>query len=80
MKTCILTCTQSCTPTDTHPPTFFQRLADFDVAVCSLEFVEEGADFEFVRDPLPELWHHCAVLSQGAHLEYSPLTSLLPLW
>ena len=61
-------------------PTFLQCLANFDIAVCSLEFIEEGADFEFIRDSLPKLRHNGAVLPRGAHLKHSPLAPLLPLW
>lgn len=63
-----------------QPPTFFERLANFNVAVCSLELVEERADFEFVRDALPKLRHNSAVLSGGPHLKHSPLALLLALW
>lgn len=70
-------CTQSHTFTS---PTFLQRLANFDITVCSLEFIEEGADFEFICDSLPKLWHNSAVLSRGAHLEHSPFAPLQPLW
>lgn len=67
------------TRTRLHPPTFLQRLANFDIAVCSLELIEEGADFEFVRDSLAELWHDSAVLPRGADFEHSPLAPLRPL-
>lgn len=66
-------------PHPTPPHTFFQRLANFDIAVCSLEFVEERADFEFICDSLPKLWHNSAVLSRCAHLEHSPLAPLQSL-
>lgn len=69
--------TQSHTFTST--PTFFQRLANFDITVGSLEFIEEGADFEFICDSFSELWHNSAVLSWGAHFEHSPFAPLLPL-
>lgn len=62
------------------PPTFFQRLANFDITVCSLELIEEGAHFEFICDSLPKLWHNSAVLPRGAHLKHSPVTPLEPLW
>lgn len=71
---------------NTHPPhthtspTFLKGLADLDVAVGALEFVEKWADFEFVRDALPELWHDGAVLRGVAHLEDTPLAPLRPLW
>lgn len=64
----------------TFPPTFIQGLASFNVAVCSLELVEEGADFEFIRDALPQLCHDGAVLSGGPDLEHGPFAPLLALW
>lgn len=63
----------------TSTPTFLQRFANFDVTVRPLEFIEEGADFEFVCDSFPELWHDGAVLPWGAHLEHRPLAPLQPL-
>lgn len=71
--------TQSHTVTYSHPPTFLQRLANFDITVCSLEFIEEGADFEFICDSLPKLWHNSAVIPRGAHLEHGPFAPLQPL-
>lgn len=64
----------------TPTPTFLEGLADLDVAVCALEFVEKWANFELVRDALPELWHDGAVLRGAAHLEDTPLALLRPLW
>lgn len=61
------------------PPTFLQRLANFDITVCSLEFVEEGADFELIRDSLPKLRHDGAVLARGARLKHGPVTPLQTL-
>lgn len=63
----------------TFPPTFLQGLADFDIAVCSLELVEEGTHFELVRDALSELRHHGAVLGGGPHLEHRPVALLRAL-
>lgn len=60
-------------------PTFLQRLAHFDVAVGSLELVEERADLKVVADPFAELRHHGAVLPGGADLEHGPLAPLRPL-
>lgn len=66
--------------THLHPPTFFQRLANFDITVCSLELIEEGTHFEFICDSLPKLWHNSAVLPRCAHFKHSPFTLLEPLW
>lgn len=62
------------------PPTFLKGLSDHDVAVRPLEFVEEGADLELIREPLPELRHDGAALRGVAHLEEGPLAPLRPLW
>lgn len=62
------------------PPTFFQRLANFNITVCSLKLVEEGADFEFVCGALLQLCHDGAVLSGGPDLKDFPFVSLLALW
>lgn len=70
---------QSQSHTHLHSPTFLQRLANFDIAVRSLEFIEEGTDFEFICDSLTKLWHNSTVLSRCAHLEHSPLAPLEPL-
>lgn len=60
-------------------PTFLKGLADLDVAVCALEFVEKWADFEFVCDALPELWHDGAVICGVAYFKDAPLAPLCPL-
>lgn len=70
---------QKQTHAHTQPPTFLKCLANFDITVCSLEFVEEGADFEFICDSLPKLRHDSTVLSRTAHLEDCPLAPLQPL-
>lgn len=62
------------------PPTFLKGLADLDVTVRALEFVEKWADLELVCDALPELWHDGAVFRGAAHLEDTPLAPLRPLW
>ena len=61
------------------PPTFLQRLADLDVAVRSLELVEERPHLELVGDALPELGHHGALLPGCAYLEHGPLAPLSAL-
>lgn len=68
------------THSHTQAPTFLEGLADLDVAVRALEFVEKWADFEFVSDALPQLRHDGAVLRGAAHLEETPLALLRPLW
>lgn len=74
------TCTHTCDHAQSHPPTFFQRLANFDITVCSLELVEEGAHFEFICDALSKLWHDSAVLPRSAHLKHIPVDPLEALW
>lgn len=67
------------THSHSHPPTFLQSLANFDITVGSLELVEEGADFEFICDTLPELRQNGAVLPRCSHLEHFPFAPLHPL-
>lgn len=90
---CLLTHTQArcvrvCTHENIHasataftsPPTFLQGLANLDVAVCSLELIEEGTHFELIRDALSELRDHGAVLCGGPHLKHRPFALLGALW